>query len=230
MENDLNNIKSELSVTEYEIEQLNEDITFYSDMLNENSKISEENENLKCIQEINQKTILNYKNEIKSLEFEIILNNEIISKLKSENQELKIKKSEDNMNKDKNQISNKIDKTENNGINKNNINQYNKNELNNIPIPEKENKTYNLNNENNKNEKNNIINKNNKYNEINMNELLKIFKDRELCEYVLSKYSKDELFYLLHSFNDKEKDEINKEIIKKLKLNIMKKRKIKIIL
>ena len=90
MENDLNNIKSELSVTEYEIEQLNEDIAFYSDMLNENSKISKENENLKCIQEINQKTILNYKNEIKSLEFEIILNNEIISKLKNENQELKI--------------------------------------------------------------------------------------------------------------------------------------------
>ena len=225
MENDLNNIKSELSVTEYEIEQLNEDITFYSDMLNENSKISEENENLKCIQEINQKTILNYKNEIKSLEFEIILNNEIISKLKSENQELKIKKSEDNINKDKNQISNKIDKTENNGINKNNINQYNKNELNNIPIPEKENKTYNLINENNKNEKNNIINKTNKYNEINMNELLKIFKDRELCEYVLSKYSKDELFYLLHSYNDKEKDGINKEIIKKIEVEYNEKKK-----
>ena len=134
MENEVNEIKTQISITDCQIEDLNDNIKLYSEMLKDSieySKNSEEYENLILIHQFNQQNIINYKNEIQSLEFEINLNNQSISILKKENEELKMQTSKNKINQEQknNQI---IKETDNNSgfLSKDNNNNFKQNEKN----------------------------------------------------------------------------------------------------
>ena len=85
---EMRQLNEKIQSKEKEIKDLEKNINYLSIRVGKN-KLSEENEDLKKISKINKENIKNYKNQIKYLESKIKSNEKIISKIKSENEQLK---------------------------------------------------------------------------------------------------------------------------------------------